>query len=85
MEIVATILSWIGYLFAALGVFDCYIAFRFLRKGEGIVDQTAGFLSYWFVKWLCTTQTEAVAHCLPFVKQDLSEMLGFRKDDEEIT
>lgn len=79
------VLEWLFYLFATLGILDCYIAYRFLRKGKGVVDQTAGVLSYWFVKWTLTTQTETVAKTMPFVSQDLTEWLGFRKDDGKIS
>ena len=79
------VMDWIVYLFATLGLFDCYIAYRFLRKGKGVVDQTAGFLSYWFVKWTLTTQTKLVAKAMPFVSKDLTEWLGIRKDDGNVS
>ncbi len=68
-----------------IGLLCIYMAYRFCRNGKGIVDQTAGFLSFFFVMWTCTTQTELVAKCMPFVSQDLTEFIGFRKDDGEIT
>ena len=69
-----------------LGLFILYAGYRFVRlKGQGIIDQTAGFLGFLFAIWLMTTRTEEVAKCMPFVAMDLSEMLRFRKDDGEIT
>lgn len=69
-----------------VGLYTLYTAYRFVYKnGKGFVDQTAGFLSYFFIMWFISTRSEEVAEKIPFVGMDLSEMVGWRKDDGEIT
>ncbi len=69
-----------------IGLYAIYGALRFARgKPKGIVDKTAGFLSYFFIMWFVVTRKEEVAKVIPFVGMDLSEMLRWRKDDGEVT
>lgn len=83
--ITTIVLLTIAAPFITLGMYTAYVAWRFTWNGEGIVDQTAGFLSYLFVMWFLSTRTEEVAAKIPFVSKDLSEMIGWRKDDGKIT
>ncbi len=78
---------WIlGAPIITLGLYTTYVALRFARgKPKGIIDKSAGFLSYFFIMWLIMTRKEEVAAVIPFVSQDLSELIGWRKDDGEIT
>jgi len=72
--------------FLTLGLYVTYVAWRFARgRPGGIVDKSAGFLSYLFIMWFIVTRKEEVAKAIPFVSMDLSEMLGWRKDDGEVT
>lgn len=77
--ILGTILS----IFALWGLIDLYMMYRFVRKDE--VDTTAGFLIWVMLKWSFASQTKLMAEKLPFISQDLTEMLGIRPDDGEIT
>jgi hypothetical protein len=68
-----------------LGLYTIYLAIRFTRGREGIVDQTSGPLSFLFIMWLVVTRTEEIEKFMPFVTMDLSEMIRWRPDDGEVT
>lgn len=68
-----------------MGLLVIYMATRFAGSGDGIVDKTAGFLSFFFIMWFVVTRREEVAEKIPFVKMDLSEMIQWRKDDGKVT
>ena len=74
---------WILLPFAIWGLLDLYVFYRFSRKPE--IDKTASLTWWWSVKWAFATQTKILAEKLPFVSKDLTEALGIRKDDGEIT
>lgn len=78
-----TLIAWLLLPFAFWGLLDMYIAYRFIRKPQ--IDSTAGFTWWWSVKWAFATQTAILAEKLPFVSKDLTEALGVRRDDGEIT
>lgn len=71
---------WLLLLPALWGLADMYICLRFVKKPE--VDYTAGTTWYWATKWAFMSQTKLMAEKLPFLRQDLTEALGIRPDDE---
>jgi len=66
------------------GVSDMYVCKRWLAEGKKAVDQSAGALHYWFVKWAIAMQSKLVAEKLGFPSKDLNEILKIRDDDNKI-
>lgn len=69
---------WVLLPFAVIGLADCYILYRWIRKPE--VDYTAGALWYWCNKWMMVTQSKLMAEKLGYPGKDLSEVLLGRED-----
>lgn len=68
---------------ALWGLGDLYCLYRFRRNPE--IDKTAAFMIWIGLKWGFASQTRRIAEKLPFVSQDLSEMLGIKDDDGRVT
>jgi hypothetical protein len=68
---------------ALWGLADMYMCYRFIRRPE--VDYTAGVAWWWSAKWVFALKTRFLAPLLPFISKDLTEALGIRADDGEIT
>lgn len=68
---------------ALWGLADLYMLYRFRRNPE--VDKTASVFIWIGIKWGFSSQTRRIAEKLPFISQDLSEMLGIKTDDGEVT
>lgn len=83
MFVVLIILLIVFGVLALIGLADCYIAYRFLRKPA--IDSTAGFTWYWTAKWAFVTQTKEMVQKLPYLGKDLTEALGIRDDDGRVT
>ena len=69
--------------FVLYAVADMYVCYRMIRKPE--IDRTAGVLWFWCLKWAFGSQTRRMAEILPWLSQDLTEALGIRPDDGEIS
>jgi hypothetical protein len=69
--------------FALWGLIDMYMLYRFRRNPE--VDKTATLMIWFALKWGFASQTRRIAEKLPFISQDLTEMLGIRDDDGKVT
>lgn len=66
------------------GIGDMYICKRWLAEGKTRVDQSAGALHYWFLKWGCAMQAKWIAIKLGFPGKDLNEILKIRPDDGKV-
>jgi len=78
------VLGWILLApIITVGLLDLYMWYRFARKEE--VDFTASFMIWLSLKWAFALHTKMMAEKLPFISQDLTEMLGIRPDDGKIT
>jgi hypothetical protein len=71
------------FLLALWGASDLYMLYRFRRNPE--VDKTASVFIWIGLKWGFASQTRRTAEKLPFISQDLSEMLGIKDDDGDVT
>lgn len=69
--------------FALWGLADMYVCYRLVRKPQ--VDSTAGVTWYWVLKWSFASQVRVMVEKLPFLSQDLTEAMGIRGDDGDIT
>lgn len=77
------LVEWVVYVLAFWGLADLYMAWRMRRSGY--IDKTA-FLWNWFnLKWTLASRARIVAEKLPFLKQDLTEVVGVKEDDGKIT
>ena len=77
--------DWIIHVLAFWGLLDLYAFLRWKKKGAGKIDQTASLWHWISVKWLFASQTDIMAEKLPFIKQDMSEALGVKKDDGNVS
>lgn len=82
---VTTLMHWVISILALFGVIDFYMFWRMKRKGRLRIDQTASFFHWMSIKWCIASQTEIMAEKLPFITKDLSEAIGVKPDDGEIT
>ena len=83
MELLVKIFEWVIYVLAFWGAGDLYMAWRMRRKGY--IDQTA-FVWNWFnLKWALASRARIVAEKLPFLKKDLTEVIGVKQDDGEVS
>lgn len=80
---ISFILSAPLFLLALWGLADLYMLYRFRRNPQ--VDKTASVMIWIGLKWGFASQTRRIAEKLPFISQDLSERLGIKADDGEIT
>jgi len=78
-------LDWVKCILAFWGLTDLYMYWRWKRKGAGKIDQTASFGHWITVKWMFASQTRMMADKLPFLRQDLSEVVGLKDDDNKTT
>ena len=65
------------------GALDVYAMLRF-RKNNGI-DKTAIMGNWLNLKWMFASQTERLIKMFPWLSQDLSEVLGVKRDDGEVS
>ena len=66
-----------------IGVLDVYAMLRF-RKNNGI-DRTAIMGNWISLKWMLASRTDELLEKLPWLGQDLSEVLGVKEDDGQVT
>lgn len=77
--------NWILGILAFYGLTDLYMFWRWKRKGARKIDQTASFGHWFTVKWMFASQTDLMAEKLPFIKQDLSEVVGVKEDNNKVS
>lgn len=65
------------------GLGDMYVAWRFARDHR--TDYTVGPLNWWFLKWMLVNNLHRLVDKHPWMRQDLSEILGERDDDQRTT
>lgn len=83
MEILTTIFWWFVGLLAFWGLGDLYMCWRMRRSGH--IDQTAALWNWFNLKWSLVTRSEIVSEKLPFLKKDLTEVIGVKEDDGKTT
>lgn len=83
MGILETLLNWFIYVLAFWGLGDLYMMYRMRRSGY--IDKTAALWNWFNLKWTLVTRAKIVAEKLPFLTKDLTEVVGVKKDDGEVT
>ena len=77
------IFEWFIYLLAFWGLTDLYMMWRMRRSGY--IDQTAAIWNWFNLKWALASRARIVADKLPFLKQDLTGVIGVKPDDDKTT
>ena len=77
------LMMWILGIFAFWGLTDLYMMLR-MRK-NGYIDKTAALWNWFNLKWALASRAEIVAEKLPFLKQDLTEVIGVKPDDGKVS
>ena len=77
------IFEWLLGLLAFWGLADLYMLYRMRRGGK--IDQTASLWNWFNLKWCLASQTDKVVEKLPFLTQDLSEVVGVKEDDGKVS
>jgi len=52
-------------------------------RRSGYIDKTAAIGNWFCLKWALASRAEIVAEKLPFLKKDLTEIIGVKADDGE--
>lgn len=78
-----TLIIWIMGILAFYGLADLYMWWRMRRSNK--VDKTASLGNWIALKWVLATQSDLVAEKLPFLQRDLSENIGVKDDDGNIS
>lgn len=82
---IIAIVMFINTLFTLWGMLDVYAMLRFRRNAKGKVDATAIMGNWINLKWMFASQTDLMVEKHPWLAQDLSEVLGEKEDDGEVT
>lgn len=69
----------------SLGMYLAYCVHRYARRGKGIVDITAAIWNFLNAVWLMASQPQLMADRLGFPRRDMSETLGLKPDDGDVT
>ena len=83
IEIAEGIFKWVVSIFALWGLMDLYMVWRMRRSGY--IDKTAALWNWFSLKWALASRARIVAEKLPFLKKDLTEVIGIKPDDNKTT
>ena len=79
LGIAGSVVALVFVLLAVWGLIDILTMLRFRKSHK--IDKSA-IMGNWFnLKWMFVTRKDELAEKLPWLGQDLSEVLGVKEDD----
>lgn len=84
------VLAWFLSVFLVgipmlIGYYTLYVGKRMKKSAGSKLDQTAFWFNFLGFMWMWAERIEEIVEAMPFFKKDLSETLGVKADDGQIT